>query len=169
MNAVLDTSIMCTVDGPTWKPTTDKDASFLNAAAASEQHPGSRSQNLPPSPFQLRSTVPPMWLWLHVANVSIRDSRHFPFFLLTKITKCVKLASLSLFFPHIWKPGKCSNVHGFHMHCWFDATDFHGVGDMYLHIGNNFPNRIWCLPITFQRQGMTEASVSGLHPCLTDL
>lgn len=110
MNAVLDTSIMCTVDGPTWKPTTDKDASFLNAAAASEQHPGSRSQNLPPSPFQLRSTVSPMWLWLHVANVSIRDSRHFPFFLLTKITKCVKLTSVFVLPPRLKarKMFKCS-------------------------------------------------------------
>ena len=44
------------------------------------------SWNLPPGALQFWPAVAPVWFWFYVANVSIWNSRHFPFLLLTEMT-----------------------------------------------------------------------------------
>ena len=57
-------------------------------------------QNLPPGALKLWPAVAPMWLRFYVANVSIWNSRHFPFLLLTEdntISKVNHLFCLSCY------------------------------------------------------------------------
>lgn len=74
-----------------------EDAPVLGSASVSSTQHGS-AQNSPPSPLQFWPTVSPVRLWFYVANVSIRNTGHFPFFLLTEDNKMSQVmgASLSL-------------------------------------------------------------------------
>lgn len=92
MNTILDTSIICTVDGSIWKSTTNKDASFLNLASASEQCLGTyrpvRSSSGPLCPPCGSGS---MWQMFPFGTPGI-----FLFSFWQKTTKWVKSASLCL-------------------------------------------------------------------------